>query len=230
MRSISSLLNPESLLIVILFSLPVLLSLALMFIIPLASMSKVTSICGCPLRAGAIPSKLNSPNSLLCCTSSRSPWNTLIVTAGWLSSAVENVCCPLVGIVVFFWMILVITPPSVSIPKLSGVTSNNRTSLRSPPNTAPWIAAPTATASSGLTSLRGALPNSFSTSSWTLGIRVCPPTRITSSISAAVTPASFIAMRQGSNERWIKSSTRDSSFDLVIFTTKCFGPEASAVI
>ena len=61
---------------------------------------------------------------------SRSPWSTLIVTAGWLSSAVENTCANLVGIVVFFWIILVITPPSVSMPSDSGVTSSSSTSLR----------------------------------------------------------------------------------------------------
>ena len=41
-------------------------------------------------------------------------------------------------------IIFVITPPSVSIPSDSGVTSNNKTSVLSPASTAPWIAAPTA--------------------------------------------------------------------------------------
>ena len=132
--------------------------------------------------------------------------------------------------VVFFCTNLAITPPSVSIPRLNGVTSNNSTSFLSPPRTAPWMAAPAATASSGLTSLRGALPNSFSTASCTLGIRVWPPTRITSSISAAVTPASFIAMRQGSKLLSTRSSTRLSNLLRVILIVKCLGPEASAVI
>ena len=56
----------------------------------------------------------------------------MIVTAGWLSSAVEKTCANLVGIVVFFLIILVITPPSVSMPSDSGVTSSSSTSLRSP--------------------------------------------------------------------------------------------------
>jgi hypothetical protein len=60
----------------------------------------------------------------------------------------------LVGIVVFFWISLVITPPRVSMPSDSGVTSSSSTSLTSPCSTPPWIAAPTATASSGLTSAR----------------------------------------------------------------------------
>lgn len=64
----------------------------------------------------------------------------------------------LVGIVVFLGISFVKTPPSVSIPRDSGVTSNNNTSLTSPARTPPWIAAPTATASSGLTALLGARP------------------------------------------------------------------------
>ena len=95
-------------------------------------MSKLTSICGVPREAGGMPSRLNSPSSLLPAAISRSPWNTLIVTAGWLSSAVEKVCANLVGIVVFFVIILVITPPMVSMPSDSGVTSSSSTSLRSP--------------------------------------------------------------------------------------------------
>jgi hypothetical protein len=49
-----------------------------------------------------MPSRLNSPSALLPLAISRSPWKTLMVTAGWLSSAVEKVCANLVGMVVFF--------------------------------------------------------------------------------------------------------------------------------
>ena len=44
----------------------------------------------------------------------------------------------LVGIVVFLFMSLLNTPPSVSIPSDSGVTSNNRTSVTSPASTPPY--------------------------------------------------------------------------------------------
>ena len=44
----------------------------------------------------------------------------------------------------------VITPPSVSTPSDSGVTSSRSTSFTSPCSTPPWIAAPIATTSSGL--------------------------------------------------------------------------------
>ncbi len=72
-------------------------------------------------------------------------------TAGWLSPAVEKICFLLVGIVVLRSISLVITPPSVSMPSDSGVTSSSSTSLTSPASTPPWIAAPRLTTSSGLT-------------------------------------------------------------------------------
>jgi len=49
------------------------LSLALTCTIPLASISKVTSIYGTPLGAGGIPLKSNYPNILLSAAISLSP-------------------------------------------------------------------------------------------------------------------------------------------------------------
>src|SRR5579884_2488550 len=46
-------------------------------------------------------------------------------------------------------MIFVNTPPNVSTPRESGVTSSRRISVTSPVRTAPWIAAPIATHSIG---------------------------------------------------------------------------------
>ena len=91
-------------------------------------------------------------------------------------------------------MIFVIRPPWVSTPSDSGVTSSRRTSETSPLSTPAWIAAPTATTSSGLTVMFGSLPPvSRRTSACTAGIRVDPPTRMTSSTSSAPTLASDIA-------------------------------------
>ncbi len=230
MRWISASFRPELAWILILFSLPVALSLAATCKMPLASMSNVTSICGMPRGAGGMSVRLNCPSDLLPEARSRSPCSTWIVTAFWLSSAVENTCCALVGMVVFLLISLVITPPSVSMPRDSGVTSSSSTSLTSPFSTPAWIAAPMATASSGLTSLRGSLPNSSRTLSTTFGMRVWPPTRITSSMSESLTPASLIAMRQGSMVRWISSSTSDSNLARVIFIVRCLGPDWSAVM
>ncbi|KAF0753339.1 putative secreted protein [Aphis craccivora] len=55
---------------------PELLSLADTFKMPLASMSKVTSILGTPLGAGGMPVRSNVPNRLLSLVIALSPSNT----------------------------------------------------------------------------------------------------------------------------------------------------------
>ncbi len=70
-------------------------------------------------------------------------------------------------------------------------------SFTSPLSTPACAAAPTATASSGLTPLSGSLPVSSRTRSLTAGMRVEPPTRITRSISSFVSPASRMACSNG---------------------------------
>ena len=109
----------------------------------------------------------------------------------------------------------VITPPIVSIPSVKGVTSKSNTSVTSPASTAPWIAAPTETASSGFTSFLASLPKKDFTFSCTRGILVCPPTKITSSTSEAFNPASLRAISVGFMVRSTKFSTRDSNLALV---------------
>mmetsp|Transcript_77918 Transcript_77918/g.154776 ORF Transcript_77918/g.154776 Transcript_77918/m.154776 type:complete len:352 (-) Transcript_77918:618-1673(-) len=174
-----------SLVMVILFSLPVDFSSADTLSMPLASMSKVTSIWGTPRGIGGMPVRLNSPSLLLSLVRERSPSKTWMVTAGWLSEYVENVCDFLVGTVVLRGMRTVITSPAVSRPSESGVTSSSsKSSVLAEPvpeRMAAWTAAPYATASSGLIDLEGSLPLKKSVSSWTtLGMRVEPPTRTTS--------------------------------------------------
>ena len=75
------------------------------------------------------------PKVLLLAAIGRSPCNTCISTEGWLSLAVENTWLLDVGIVVFLLIIVVNTPPKVSIPKDNGVTSKRSTSFTSPFNT-----------------------------------------------------------------------------------------------
>ncbi len=169
-------------------SLPVALSLAVTFRMPLASMSKVTSICGTPRGAGGMPASLNLPSVRFCAARGRSPCSTWTSTSVCESAAVENVSVFLVGIVVLRGIIGVATPPSVSIASVSGVTSSSSRSFTSPASTPACTAAPIATTSSGFTLRCGSRPNSFFTISWILGMRVCPPTRTTSSMSLAVTP------------------------------------------
>ena len=67
MRSTSSFGNVEAPVIVIDCCLFVALSFAVTDKIPLASISKVTSICGTPRGADAIPSRRNVPNSYCLC-------------------------------------------------------------------------------------------------------------------------------------------------------------------
>ena len=122
------------------------------------------------------------------------------------------------------------TLPSVSRPRLRGVTSSSSTSCTSPASTPPCMAAPRATASSGLTALLGSLPKNALTAFRIAGMRVDPPTMIISLISLTDNPASFKASRHGVMARLTRSSVRLSNFALVIFTNKCFGPDASAVI
>ena len=227
---ISSSLRPPEAWIWIFCSFPVPLSFAETLTIPFASISNVTSICGTPLGAFGIPTNSKFPNILLSVAISLSPCNTLIETAGWLSSAVEKTWLFLVGIVVFFSISFVETPPNVSIPKDKGVTSKRRTSFTSPCRTPPWIAAPIATTSSGFTLLFGSFPKKVLTVSTIFGILVIPPTKTTSCISAALNPESFNATSHGLSVLLTRSSTSASNFALVSFMLICFGPVLSAVI
>merc|ERR1712080_496372 len=92
------------------------------------------------------------------------------------------------------------------------------------------MAAPKATASSGLTALDGCFPKMDLTVSITFGILDIPPTKITSEISEVDNPASFKAFLHGSMVFLINGSTNCSNCALVIFWLMCFGPEASAVV
>ena len=120
----------------------------------------------------------------------------------------------------------VITPPLVSMPRVSGVTSSSRTSLTSPASTPAWMAAPTATTSSGLTPRCGSLPVSSLTFSWTAGMRVMPPTSTTWSISLApLSLASSSAWRTGPTTRSISGAASSLSFARVRRMSRCFGPD-----
>ena len=146
-----------------------------------------------------------------------------------MSAAVENVSLFLVGMVVLRGMSVVITPPSVSMPSESGVTSRSSMSFTSPDSTPACTAAPSATTSSGLTPLCGSLPKNSLTSFCTIGMRVEPPTSTTSAMSAGFLPASASAFLVGSIVRWTRSPIICSSFARDSFICMCFGPVASAV-
>ena len=115
------------------------------------------------------------------------------------------------------------------MPSDSGVTSSSRTSLTSPLSTPPWMPAPIATTSSGLTPRCGSLPNSFLTRAWTAGMRDMPPTSTTSSISLVLSPASRSAVTHGWSRRSSRSLHSASSLARDSLMLRCFGPDASAV-
>mmetsp|Transcript_103935 Transcript_103935/g.144630 ORF Transcript_103935/g.144630 Transcript_103935/m.144630 type:complete len:212 (-) Transcript_103935:1461-2096(-) len=116
-------------------SLPVPRSFAPTFRMPLASMSKVTSIWGTPRGAGGTPSRRKVPRILLSFANCRSPCSTTISTDGWESVAVEKTSVFLVGMVVFRGISTVATPPRVSTPRDRGVTSSRTMSFTSPART-----------------------------------------------------------------------------------------------
>ena len=134
------------------------------------------------------------------------------------------------GMVVFRSISDVDTPPFVSMPSESGVTSSRRMSLTSPLSTPAWMAAPTATTSSGLTPLWGSLPTRDFTFSCTAGMRVMPPTRTTWSILSGVSPASASACLVGPTVRSSRSCVSSFSFARVSWRSRCFGPSGVAVM
>mmetsp|Transcript_50220 Transcript_50220/g.160956 ORF Transcript_50220/g.160956 Transcript_50220/m.160956 type:complete len:359 (+) Transcript_50220:420-1496(+) len=230
MRSTSSLGRVEAPVILISCFLPVPLSDASTARMPLASMSNFTSIWGTPRGAGGTPSRRKLPRDLLSLTNSRSPWRTLISTEVWPSAAVEKTSDLEVGRVVLRGMTLVMTPPRVSRPRERGVTSRRTMSLTSPASTPACTAAPRATTSSGLTLTLGSLPVSFFTRSITEGMRVEPPTRITSLISESSSLASLRAFCTGILQRSTRSEVSSSNLARVMVVSMCLGPSAVAVM
>mmetsp|Transcript_41516 Transcript_41516/g.124072 ORF Transcript_41516/g.124072 Transcript_41516/m.124072 type:complete len:227 (+) Transcript_41516:1-681(+) len=197
---------------------------------PLASMSNLTSTCGTPRGAGGMPSRRKVPSDLLSRANSRSPCSTLISTDVCPSAAVEKTSDLDVGNVVLRGMRRVITPPSVSRPRDSGVTSSSTMSDTSPASTPACTAAPSATTSSGLTDTLGSLPVIFLTISRTAGMRVEPPTMMTSSMSLSVSFASRSADSTGTLQRSSRSWLMVSNLARVIDVSMCFGPSAVAVM
>ena len=161
---------------------------------------------------------------------SRSPWSTWISTDVWLSAAVEKTSLFLVGIVVLRSISLVVTPPSVSMPSESGVTSSSSTSLTSPASTPAWIAAPIATTSSGLTPLCGSLPKNSFTSFWMLRHARLAADEHDLVDVLGLEPGVLQRLLHGPMDRSRRSSTSCSSFARVSFSCRCLGPEASAVM
>ncbi len=124
----------------------------------------------------------------------------------------------LTGIGVFFGITTSNISPKVATPKDSGTTSTRTISFLSfisPTAIDACMAAPIATTSSGFIPAWGFFPKNSSTTLWTRGMRVCPPTSITSSISSLVILASSRACLISSTVLFIKPSAIASSLALV---------------
>ena len=143
---------------VIACALPVSRSLAETFTMPLASMENVTSICGTPRGARRMPVSWKRPSSLFWRAIGRSPCKTWISTDDWKLEAVVKIWLLRMGSVVLRSMTRVQTPPSVSMPSDSGVTSSSRRPFTLPDRTPACKHAPMATHSSGLMPLNGREP------------------------------------------------------------------------
>src|SRR4029079_6089106 len=103
--------------------------------------------------------------------------------------------------------------------------------LASPGGPPAWMAAPTATTSSGLTPRCGSFPVSSLTFSWTDGMRVMPPTRTTWSMPVPPSvPASSSACLVGPTTRSSSSAVSSFSFERVSRWLRCFGTESTAVM
>ena len=167
---------------------------------PLASMSKATSTCGMPRGAGGMPVSWNLPMVRLSRAIWRSPWSTWISTVVWLSSAVENTSDFLVGIVVFRGIRTVVTPPSVSMPSDKRVTSRSKHILHVAAKHAALDGGPDRRPPRRGSPTCWLLAEELRDDSWILGIRVDPPTRMTSSIALASIPASSSAFFIGGSD------------------------------
>ena len=114
-------------------------------------------------------------------------------TDDWKLEAVVKIWLLRMGSVVLRSMTRVQTPPSVSMPSESGVTSSRSKPCTDPDRTPPCKHAPMATHSSGLMPLNGREPVMDWTRSCTAGMRLEPPTISTLLIWAMETPESLMA-------------------------------------
>ncbi len=177
-----------------------------------------------------MPISLKRPRDLLSPPISRSPWSTCTSTEVWLFSDVEKTSERRTGIVVLRGITFFITPPMVSRPNDSEVTSSSMMSCTSWVMMPACTAAPTATASSGLTAWLGSRPISDRTKSCTMGMRLPPPTSTTSSMSLGLRPASVRACFSGARRPLTRSPQRPSNCDRLRRVSMCLGPSALAVI
>ena len=119
-----------------------------------------------PATIGGMPRSSKRASERQSATFSRSPCTTWIAIAVWPSLNVVNSCARATGIVELRGTIFSASPPIVSSPSDSGITSSSSQSSsrsRLPASTLAWIAAPSATTSSGLRLVSGGWPKNSAT-------------------------------------------------------------------
>ena len=132
--------------------------------------------------------------------------------AVWPSRNVVKSWARATGMGVFLGITFSTSPPIVSSPSESGVTSRSRKSLSTsfPASLFAWIAAPTATTQSGSIPASGSRPKKDSIWERTIGMRVAPPTRTIPLMSEGASFASAMVERTASRAR-ARMSFVDSS-------------------
>jgi len=123
-----------------------------------------------------------------------------------------------------------VTPPRVSRPSDSGVTSSRRTSLTRPEHARLDGGRPRRTTSSGLMPRCGSFPLvSFLTSSWMAASgRATDEDHLVQ--LAGFSPASLRAAWKGSTQRSVRSAVSCSNLARLILISRCLGPFWSAVM
>mmetsp|Transcript_48509 Transcript_48509/g.140522 ORF Transcript_48509/g.140522 Transcript_48509/m.140522 type:complete len:435 (-) Transcript_48509:892-2196(-) len=198
---------------------------------PLLSTSKVTSIFRTPAGAGGRLCITNTPSSLFLLANLRSPCTTSTFTLAWLSLYVEYTFVFFIGILVLRGMKTEQRPSCVATLRDSGITSSRTRFRTSPVRTPAWMAAPTATTSSGFTLWFGVRPPlSFVARACTAGMRVEPPTRTTSFRSLGLSSASPSACSTGPLQRSTRSAQRLSNLDRESDSSMVLGPASSAAM
>ena len=187
-------------------------------------MSKDTCTWGTPRGAGGIPERRKRPRLLLPSAICRSPCSTWISTELWFDSEVLNRSLLRTGIGVLRGIKTFITPPIVSRPSDRGVTSLSIRSRSSPVRMPACTAAPIATTSSGLTDWHGSRGMRVRTISCTIGMRLEPPTKTTSSMSSAARPESLRAPCTGRSRRSSRSGQSPSNTLRSRVVSTCRGP------
>ena len=208
MAAICSSLRPYDGLTSMRASTPVVCSRALTVSSPSASTVKVTRMRAAPAAIGGMPRSSKRARLRQSATKSRSPCTTCKASAVCPSLNVVKSCAMAVGMVVLRGTMRSTSPPMVSMPSDSGMTSS---SSKSPSGLLPaswfaWMAAPSATTSSGFRLTSGGWPNNASTARRTTGMRVEPPTSTTPLTSAGCNRASRSTRRTTATVRSVKAA------------------------